>query len=138
MKSLTAFLVGLVFALGLGISGMTQSQVVKRFLDVFGNWNPALLGVMVGAISIHFVFFRFITKMKTPLLDTQFYIPSAKSIDKNLVLGSALFGLGWGWSGICPGPGIVSSMSGNISIIIFVASMLSGMILFKVFKSVQS
>ena len=131
MKNVISFIVGLIFALGLGISGMTKVQVVRGFLDVFGEWNPALVGVMVGAIFVHTIFFYFIKKRKSPLLDTKFYLPTRKDLDTRLIAGSAIFGLGWGWAGICPGPGIVAMTSGNQNLIIFVVSLLAGMVLFK-------
>ncbi len=132
MKNTISFIVGLLFALGLGISGMTKVRVVRGFLDVFGDWDPSLVGVMAGAILIHsFLFYFIIKKRKSPLLDSKFYLPTRKDLDVRLIAGSALFGLGWGWAGICPGPGIVAMTSGNYNIIIFVVSMIVGMIVFK-------
>ncbi|MFP5457786.1 MAG: DUF6691 family protein [Bacteriovoracia bacterium] len=132
MKLLISFIVGMIFALGLGVSGMTQTHLVRGFLDVFGNWNPALIGVMAGAIAVHSVFYLMIKKRSSPLLDTKFHIPTRKDIDARLLAGAALFGIGWGWAGICPGPGIVAAASGLQNIIIFVGSMLVGMAIFKV------
>lgn len=135
MKIIIAFIVGLIFALGLGISGMTQTQVVRGFLDVLGNWNYSLLGVMAGAIFVHSILFYFIRKRPTPLLDTKFHLPTRKDLDTRLLIGAALFGLGWGWVGICPGPGIVAMMSGNTNIITFLVSMLIGMAIFKLVEN---
>ncbi len=134
MKSLISFLVGVTFALGLGISGMTQTHVVKGFLDIFGSWNLNLIGVMVGAIIIHAIAFHLLMKRNSPLLDSKFYLPTKKEIDKRLVFGAALFGLGWGWAGICPGPGIVSLASGEVHFIVFVVSMITGMLIYKFFE----
>lgn len=131
MKNLITFIVGFLFSLGLGISGMTKVQVVKGFLDVTGDWNMSLIGVMVAAIFIHSILFHLIKKRSSPLLDTKFHLPNRKDIDVRLVSGAALFGLGWGWAGICPGPGIVAMTSGSTDIFIFVASMLVGMGIFK-------
>ena len=131
MKIVISFVVGLLFALGLGISGMTDTTVVKGFLDVTGAWNLNLLGVMAGAILIHSVVYQLIKKKSSPLLDTKFYLPTNKVIDKKLILGAALFGLGWGWAGICPGPGLVSLSSGRPEIFIFTSSLIVGMFLFK-------
>lgn len=131
MKSFIAFIVGLIFALGLGISGMTQTHVVKGFLDLFGTWNMNLVGVMAGAIAIHSVAFYLIKKRSTPLLDKKFYLPTSQDIDKRLLLGAAIFGLGWGWAGICPGPGVVSLASGQLQFVVFITSMLVGMLVFK-------
>lgn len=135
MKGLSAFVTGVLFALGLGISGMTQTHIVKGFLDIFGDWNISLMGVMIGAIIIHAIFFQIIKKRKSPLLDTQFYLPKNSKVDRRLIAGAALFGLGWGWVGICPGPGIVSLASGQLNMIIFVGFMLIGMLAFKFFES---
>jgi uncharacterized protein len=131
MRALVSFAVGLIFAIGLGLSGMTQTHVVRGFLDLFGQWNPALIGVMGGAVLIHTALFYFIMKRKSPLLDTQFHVPTRKDIDKRLIIGSALFGIGWGWAGICPGPGLVALASLNQNILIFVGTMVLGMGLFK-------
>ena len=131
MKGLISFTVGLLFALGLGYSGMTQTHVVKGFLDLFGNWNPNLIGVMVGAILIHSIVYHLNKNKNAPLFDSKFYLPSNSKVDKRLLAGAAIFGLGWGWAGVCPGPAIVSLASGQLSIIIFVGSMLIGMIFFK-------
>lgn len=134
MRGLISFIVGFLFALGLGYSGMTQTHIVKGFLDVFGNWNINLIGVMAGAIFIHSLAYYLIKKRESPLLDTKFYLPTKKDIDKRLIAGAAIFGLGWGWAGICPGPGIVSLVSGQLEIFIFVGFMLLGMGIFKMIE----
>lgn len=134
MKNFIAFIVGLIFALGLGVSGMTQTHVVRGFLDVTGDWNYSLIGVMAGAILVHSILFHFIKKKKSPLLDEKFHLPTRKDLDWRLLAGAALFGLGWGWAGICPGPGIVAMTSGNSDIIIFIVSMLFGMGIFKLIE----
>lgn len=134
MRGLIAFTVGLLFALGLGYSGMTQTHVVKGFLDIFGQWNLNLIGVMAGAIAVHSIVYHIAKNRKSPLFDTQFYLPTKKQLDKRLLLGAALFGIGWGWAGICPGPGIVSLATGDLNIIIFILSMITGMIIFKIME----
>ncbi len=135
MKNIISLVVGLIFAIGLGISGMTQVHVVRGFLDVTGDWNMNLIGVMAGAIGVHALLFLMIKKRSSPLLDSKFHLPTRKDIDGKLLAGAALFGIGWGWAGICPGPGIVASVSGNHNILIFIASMLIGMFIFKSFES---
>jgi uncharacterized protein len=134
MRGIVSFFVGLVFAIGLGISGMTQTHIVRGFLDLFGDWNPALIGVMGGAIVVHGVLFALITKRATPLLDNKFHIPTRQDFDWKLVAGSAIFGLGWGWAGICPGPGLVALTSFQVPIVAFVVAMLVGMALFKMIE----
>lgn len=131
MKNIISLIVGFVFAVGLGISGMTQVHVVRGFLDVLGGWNPNLLGVMVGAIGVHSILFFIIKKRSTPIFDNKFHLPTKKDLDSHLIIGAALFGIGWGWVGICPGPGLVAAVSGNVNIIIFVVAMLLGMGVFK-------
>jgi uncharacterized membrane protein YedE/YeeE len=135
MKNIISLVVGLIFAIGLGISGMTQVHVVRGFLDVTGDWNLNLIGVMAGAIGVHSLLFLIIKRRGSPLLDSKFHLPTRKDIDGKLLAGAALFGIGWGWAGICPGPGIVASVSGNNNILIFIASMLIGMFIFKSFES---
>lgn len=131
MKGLVALVAGILFALGLGISGMTQPHIVRGFLDVFGNWDWRLMGVMIGAIGVHAITYRLIIRRKSPLLASEFHLPKKKDIDQRLILGAIIFGLGWGWAGICPGPGIVSLASGDKAFFIFVASMLVGMKIFQ-------
>lgn len=134
MKSLISFMTGLLFALGLGFSGMTQPHIVKGFLDIFGTWNISLIGVMGGAIFIHAIAYQYIKSKPTPILDKFFYLPIIQNIDKRLVIGASLFGIGWGWAGICPGPGIVSLVMGEMNMIIFVLAMLAGMLCFKLIE----
>ncbi len=121
------FLSGLLFSLGLGLSGMTQPHIVQGFLDLTGEWNPSLMAVMIGAIFIFSFFFQLISKRKKPLFEASFHLPEKKQIDHSLILGAALFGIGWGWSGICPGPALVDLISGQRDILLFVVSMLIGM-----------
>lgn len=127
MKGLVSFFVGLTFAIGLGISGMTRPDIVQGFLDVFGAWDPRLMGVMVGAIGLHLFTYKLITKKSSPIYDSIFHLPSKENLDGKLVIGAVIFGLGWGWAGICPGPGIVGIASGKSAFIIFVISMIVGM-----------
>lgn len=131
MKLLITFLSGLIFALGLGISGMTQPHIVRGFLDFFGNWDPRLLGVMIGAIVLHGIAYRIIKKRSSPLLEESFQLPTKKDIDGRLILGAVIFGLGWGWAGICPGPGLVALLSGDMRIMLFIGALLLGMLFFQ-------
>jgi uncharacterized protein len=128
--SISALIVGFIFAIGLGLSGMTNPKNVVSFLDVFGDWNPSLVFVMGGALLVHMVFFRVITKRASPLFASQFQIPNRRDIDKRLIVGSMLFGIGWGLAGYCPAPAITSLASFTAPPIIFVLSMLVGMSLF--------
>ena len=126
-----AGIVGFLFAVGLGISGMTDPQNVLSFLDIFGTWNPALAFVMIGAISVHFILYRLIRKREKPVLSAEWHIPSNSKITKSLVIGSILFGIGWGLAGYCPGPGITSLATFGARPLTFVAGMILGMLVFK-------
>lgn len=134
MRGIIALLSGFLFAIGLGVSGMTQPHIVRGFLDVFGSWDWRLIGVMAGAIAVHAITYRLILKRSTPILDSKFQLPTKKDIDKRLIVGAILFGLGWGWAGICPGPGLVAAASGQVEFIYFVVSMLLGMKVFQLFE----
>lgn len=134
MNGVVALISGFIFALGLGISGMTQPHIVRGFLDVFGSWDWRLIGVMVGAIGVHAITYRLILKRPSPILVSKFQLPTRKDIDMRLIMGAILFGLGWGWAGICPGPGLVSIVSGNMAFIYFIGAMLVGMKLFQIFE----
>jgi uncharacterized protein len=135
MNTIVALISGFIFALGLGISGMTQPHIVRGFLDVFGSWDWRLVGVMTGAIGVHFITYRLIMKRSSPILSAKFQLPTKKEIDSRLILGAIVFGLGWGWAGVCPGPGVVSLLSGNMSFLYFVAAMLAGMKSFQFFET---
>lgn len=130
-NGLASLLVGFIFALGLGLSGMTQPQKVIGFLDIFGNWDPSLIFVMAGAIAVHFFTYRIIRKRKSPLLAADWHVPVKKEITPALLAGSFLFGVGWALGGFCPGPAVTSLASFEITPLLFVVSMLVGMFLFR-------
>ncbi len=129
MKPILTLLSGVIFALGLGISGMTLPQKVIGFLDVT-NWDPSLAFVMVGAIAVHFIAYQFQKKMDKPRFTEKFEIPTRSDISPQLIGGAILFGAGWGLGGFCPGPALVSLTSLNATVFIFVGSMVVGMLLF--------
>ena len=122
-----AFVAGLTFAIGLGVSGMTQPAKVIAFLDVAGAWDPTLALVMCGAIAVHLVFARRIQSAAAPRLASGFSLPLTTGIDRRLLLGAALFGIGWGIAGFCPGPAVVSLAMLTPGTLAFVAAMLSAM-----------
>lgn len=130
---LAALVAGFVFGVGLMVSGMTQAHKVIGFLDVFGAWDPSLIFVMVGAIALHLIALRFILRRKKPVLDQQFHLPDAKSIDSSLIMGAGIFGVGWGLAGFCPGPAVVLLASGASKPLVFVVSMLFGMLFHKIY-----
>jgi uncharacterized protein len=130
MKTLlTSFVSGTVFALGLGISGMTRPIKVIDFLDFFGAWDASLGLVMVSAIAVYFVAYRWSGKMSSPLLAPSFSLPKRSDLDAKLILGAAIFGAGWGLGGFCPGPALTSLASGALPVFIFVLAMGIGMYL---------
>ena len=124
---LTSFLSGMVFALGLGISGMTRPVKVIGFLDFFGAWDASLAFVMIGAIAVYFAAYRWSGKMSSPLLAADFSLPKRSDLDAKLIAGAALFGSGWGLGGFCPGPALTSLASSAPPVLIFVAAMMAGM-----------
>ncbi|MGO8311250.1 DUF6691 family protein [Rhizobium ruizarguesonis] len=121
---------GIVFGLGLSLSGMLNPVRVQGFLDVFGDWDPSLAFVLGGAIVVTFIGVHIMKRMKRPAFDDSFYVPTKSRIDAPLVVGSVLFGLGWGIGGFCPGPAIASLSVGLPQTFLFVIAMLVGMTLF--------
>ena len=127
MKNTITFLAGLIFGLGLIVSGMTNPANIIGFLDIAGNWNPSLALVMVGGISITFFAFRYIANKKLTLFNEPVHLPGTTQLSKELVIGSLLFGAGWGLAGFCPGPALVALGTGSKQAGIFVLAMLVGM-----------
>lgn len=129
-----AFLSGLLFALGLGISGMTRPSKVIGFLDVSGAWDPSLQFVMIGAIAVYALAFRLVMRRRAPIAAATFHVPPKRPLDRRLAVGAVLFGAGWGLGGYCPGPGLVGAATGNIAPLTFVASMVVGIFAFSIFQ----
>jgi hypothetical protein len=128
MKLLMALLCGMLFGFGLALSGMTDINNVIGFLDLFGDWNPMLAFVMVGGILVSLPFFQFgLGKIKAPLFADVFRLPTKTDIDGRLIGGAALFGIGWGLVGLCPGPAIASLAYLNIDSLYFGVAMMAGM-----------
>ncbi len=132
-SSLLSLLAGVIFAIGLGVSGMSQPQKVMDFLDFTGAWDPSLMLVMVGAIGVNTLAYRLVVqKREKPLFEPRFLIPTRTDLDWKLIVGAAVFGVGWGLGGYCPGPGLVSLAGGGVGAIVFVVTMLLGMTAFAV------
>jgi len=129
---ISEFFVGLLFGLGLILSGMTDPSKVIGFLDIFGLWDPSLALVMGGAIAVGFFAFTLAKKRTVNFLGGALHLPKSSQIDKPLVIGAVLFGAGWGLAGFCPGPALVSLASGQIKAAAFVVFMLAGMQLFEI------
>jgi uncharacterized membrane protein YedE/YeeE len=125
------FATALLFGLGLGIAGMTLPEKVIGFLDVTGAWDPTLAFVMGGAIAIHAVAYRLIMKRTRPLDGGKFHVPTRRDIDARLIVGAAVFGIGWGLAGICPGPAVVAFAALEPHVLAFLGAMLASMIMFK-------
>jgi uncharacterized protein len=119
---------GFLFGLGLCVASMTDPAVIQGFLDIAGDWNPTLVFVMAGGVVVTFVGYRMIFPRGRPLWAGKFLLPSASAIDRPLLVGAAIFGIGWGLAGYCPGPAVVSLASGRLEIFLFVLAMLVGMI----------
>lgn len=134
--TLTALLFGAIFGAGLAVSGMSDRQVVLGFLDVFGQWNPALIFVMAFGLIVSFPIYIFARRRVTPLVEKRFFLPDNTMIDKPLVIGSLLFGIGWGLYGYCPGPAITAVIYGHAEGYVFVVAMLTGLFIPSLLKKV--
>ncbi|MFZ6773418.1 DUF6691 family protein [Undibacterium sp. SXout7W] len=137
MPLLVSLLSGLIFGLGLGLSGMTHAQKVLDFLDLAGNWDPSLLFVLGGAVSVTVVAFHFVLKRDKPVFATGFDLPLRKHLDAPLLIGAAVFGIGWGISGYCPGPAIALLAAPNQEAWIFIPAMLAGACLHRLWSALQ-
>lgn len=131
---LAEFGVGLLFGVGLILAGMTDPSKVLGFLDLAGLWDPSLAFVMGGAILVSLGAFALAKKRTTNFLGGAMHLPTSRDIDKRLVIGSLLFGAGWGLAGFCPGPALVSLGTGNPKAVVFVLAMLAGMALFEMLE----
>ena len=134
MGKLTAFFAGLVFGLGLLLAGMANPAKVLGFLDLAGAWDPSLALVMAGAIALALLPFAWARRRSYSLLGAPLQLPVKRVLDRRLLGGSLLFGIGWGIAGICPGPAVAILLSGHWQVLVFVAAMLAGMALFEVFE----
>ncbi|MDR9808493.1 YeeE/YedE family protein [Rhizobium hidalgonense] len=121
---------GVVFAFGLSLSGMLNPARIQGFLDVFGAWDPSLAFVLGGAVAVAAIGVQVMKRMRLPVFDDSFHVPAGRRIDAPLVIGSVLFGLGWGIGGFCPGPAVASLSTGLPQTILFVVAMLAGMTLY--------
>lgn len=138
MQIFIALMVGLLFGIGLIVSGMTDPAKVIGFLDLAGSWDPSLAFVMGGAILVGVFAFGVARKRERSLLGEPMRIPTATKIDRRLVLGSLAFGAGWGLAGYCPGPALASLVSGGVKPLIFTLAMLAGMALFEILERVSN
>ena len=133
-QRISEFLIGLVFGLGLILSGMSNPEKVLGFLDLAGSWDPSLAFVMGGGVIVAFIAFTLAKKRTQAFFGDALRLPTAKQIDKKLLIGSLLFGAGWGLAGFCPGPALVSVGAGYSQALILVVAMIVGMLLVEVFS----
>jgi uncharacterized membrane protein YedE/YeeE len=121
---------GLIFGFGLALSGMLDPARIRGFLDIAGNFDPTLLFVLAGAVAVSALGYAWSRRMPRPVLDDAFHVPQRRDIDRPLIVGSAIFGAGWGVGGFCPGPGIAALALGLVPALVFTASMLAGILVY--------
>lgn len=138
MSLLMALLSGLLFGLGLIVSGMTDPSKVLGFLDLAGAWDPSLALVMSGALLVGFFAFRMAAGRSTSILGESMRLPTATHIDRRLVLGGLVFGVGWGLAGYCPGPALASVALGGLKPLVFFIAMVAGMVLFELLEGLKA
>lgn len=126
LSIITALVSGVLFGGGLVLSGMTDTNNIQNFLDLFGNWDPKLMLVMASGLAVTAIGYRFILKSDKPKLHSKFELPTSKSIDPKLLAGSGLFGIGWALVGLCPGPALASAVYGYWQTIVVILSMIVG------------
>jgi hypothetical protein len=125
-RHIVALLTGIIFGLGLAVSGMINPEKVLGFLDIAGAWDPSLALVMGGAVGVTLLTFRRVLKLPKPLFGARFEIPTSASVDSPLLIGATIFGIGWGIAGYCPGPAIAALTIGSIEPIVFIAAFIAG------------
>ncbi len=135
MRLIILFLIGLVFGVGISIGGMANPAKVVNFFDFAGTWDPSLIFVMAGAVVVTFIGYRFVLKRPAPTMDVKFYLPTRRDIDLPLIAGSAVFGVGWGIAGFCPGGALPALGTGRSEVFIFVGALLAGIFAAKFLQS---
>lgn len=131
MRLFSIYLIGLVFGVGISISGMANPAKVLNFFDVAGSWDPSLIFVMGGAVAVTFLGYRLVLRRPAPMMDTTFHLPDNPRIDARLLGGSAVFGVGWGIAGFCPGGALPALGTGRIDVFVFVAALIAGIYIAK-------
>lgn len=131
MRLISIFVIGLIFGTGIAISGMANPAKVLNFFDVAGTWDPSLAFVMGGALLVTFVGYRLVFGRSAPLFEPKFFLPTSKAIDMKLIGGSALFGIGWGIAGFCPGGALPALGTGESSVFVFCAALIVGLLIGK-------
>ncbi|MHB1947812.1 MAG: DUF6691 family protein [Gammaproteobacteria bacterium] len=134
MKHIISFICGLLFGCGLTISNMINPSKIQNFLDVTGNWDPSLAFVMFSALVVTWIGYKFVLRKQRPEFTEKFFLPTKKSIDKSLILGSILFGIGWGLAGYCPGPAVTALGLGIMDAVYFVIGMILSLFIYSIFS----
>lgn len=129
MRLIIYYLIGLVFGAGIAISGMMDPAKVTNFFDIAGHWDPSLAFVMGGALAVTFLGYRFVLKRPAPIADSEFHLPLSTAIDGKLIVGAAIFGIGWGITGFCPGGALPALGTGRSEVLAFGAAMTLGILL---------
>ena len=135
MRLIILYLIGLVFGVGISISGMANPAKVLNFFDFAGVWDPSLALVMGGAVVVAFIGYRLVLKRPAPMMDVKFYLPTRRDLDLPLIAGSAFFGVGWGIAGFCPGGALPALGTGRSEVFIFVGALLAGIFVAKFLQS---
>ncbi|MCF2904118.1 YeeE/YedE family protein [Octadecabacter sp. CECT 8868] len=138
MRMITVYLIGLVFGIGISISGMANPAKVLNFFDFAGTWDPSLAFVMGGAVVVAFIGYRFVLKRPAPIMSERFMLPTRSDLDAKLIGGSALFGVGWGIAGFCPGGALPAIGTGNNNVLIFMAALVAGIFAAKALQSMNT
>ena len=129
MRILSALAIGLIFGLGIALSGMINPAKVLNFFDLAGTWDPSLAFVMGGALAVAIPGYRFVLRRPAPVMDLSFQLPETSRVDRRLVLGSATFGVGWGIAGFCPGGALPALGTGRLDVVVFIASLILGLLI---------
>ncbi|MFO1201186.1 MAG: DUF6691 family protein [Tabrizicola sp.] len=135
MRLLTAFAIGLIFGLGITVSGMINPAKVLNFFDIAGTWDPSLAFVMAGALGVTIPGYRLVFRRPAPVMEQRFQLPDTRVIDRRLILGSATFGVGWGIAGFCPGGALPALGTGDPIVFLFIAALIGGLLLARLLQS---
>lgn len=138
MKLVYSLITGMIFGLGITVSGMINPEKVLNFFDIAGAWDPSLAFVMAGAVAATFIGYRMVFRRNSPVFDTTFYLPTSTEVDAKLVGGSALFGIGWGIAGFCPGAAIPALGTGQWEVALFLIALIAGLILRRILTGLGS
>ena len=135
MRLILSYIGGLIFGLGISLSGMANPAKVLNFFDIAGTWDPSLIFVMGGALIVTFIGYRVVLRREAPVCDTQFHVPSSRTIDAKLIGGSLVFGVGWGIAGFCPGGALPAIGTGRAEVLVFCAALVAGILLAKTLQT---